>query len=163
MASRLEQLVDDYHLDPTLAGVPYAFGRLKLKENSDYPRIIWVPDTALISTSPNNAGKPLPLPATARVRQVYTLVQPCTAYLWAEDYEAAEELLHAFLAVAWRRNVTSCHPGAIAWQTQQAAFADYAARGELVAVQITFHIPVMESTDELTTIERQDHTAVLVT
>ena len=156
MASRFNQIVDEVHTDPTLAGIGYATGRLAEKENADYPRIVWIPVGGPITPTDNVGGR-LATGNTQRIKQLRTVELNCEVHLWGQDVEQAENMMHLLIAACYRLLVGSVVFGSHTWATQTQTGADYSARGQKIELDLTIKIPVTDSADGLTVITTQTH------
>ena len=159
MPSRFDQIVDEVHADPALAGINYATGRLAEKLNADWPRIVWIPLDYNMGPTDNVGGRPN---GANRSRQCRTQTLSCEVHIWGEDLEMAENMLHILIGTCWRLLMGSVDFGAGRYETQTQTGADYAARGQKAIQEITLKIPVQSETAPLTIIDTQEHSGSFV-
>ena len=161
MPTRFNQIVDEVHTDPTLAGINYATGRLAEKENADWPRIIWIPTGGPITPTQNVGGR-LTGGGTERTRQLRTVELECEVNIWGEDAEQAENMMHLLIAACWRLLMGSVEFGSHVWDTQTQTGADYSARGQKIQLDVTLKIPVTDAIQDLTVITTEQHSGKFI-
>lgn len=160
MADHLDQIADGVHADSRLIGVAYDVGALEAEALGEWPRIVWVSEEGAIGP-PDDIGPQLTAAATWQ-RAVRTDNMAVTCQIWAEDREAARELMHNLIASAYDAAVGSVEFGRYRWITQQEARAEYASDGQAIALDMTWQLPIFDQTSTVTTIATQRQTATFV-
>lgn len=155
-------IIAEIQAQPELVAIGYDFGQLELESNNDWPRIVWVHTGGQIAATQHPGGR-LYTPAPGiqtRERAIATNQASMTCNIWGEDLAAAGIIMHDVIACTWRILVGCVTFGGYRCFNQQQAEAEYARRGQMVMLDMTWLVPVVDEVKPLTALAHQGQTDI---
>ena len=145
MASRFSQIIDEIHARMNNDSITVGKGRLALKMNADFPRVVWIL-TGADHTYENNTGGRMQDGNTSRTNTVMTRTLDIECHVWGGpdegDIEYTEQLVHAVLSAARFVLCGQYQLRGEDWTTQSTK-GDYAVSGEKAIIRMGWQVPVM--------------------
>lgn len=134
--------------------VPMTHGKLELEKNTSPPRVQWVVSAGEAGPAHGPGGNPRPIATRNLIAR---------AYVWHDNYDNAEALLHNL--------ILSCHNvggntgagirfDAEDWPTQD-KHAEYSVRGQMVIARFRVALPVTAIALTERTVDEVGHTTGL--
>jgi hypothetical protein len=153
MATKLQQHIDAIHAQLADASVLSQFGRVKLQENTQQRRVVWVRTQSQVEP-PKSVGGRLD-GAGNRLRQVYRRAEGVYAYVFAEDETTTELLLDGLLAAIHLTCGPNAMPGSYEWEMEAPGRADIALRQPKIRLELVLYIPVFDEAAVLQSLTKQ--------
>lgn len=160
MATRLDRYAELVHAKLDDESVRCMVGRLKIKENVQRRRVVWVRTPSSITTPMRSGGKATTNATTGapeRIRACYDRQESVSLHIFAEDADTAEALLDNMLAALHLVSGPNVTPGTYEWETENPDIADISLRQPKIRLDIVVRMPVSDESQGLRAIDAFTH------
>jgi len=161
MATKLQQHIDAIHEQLNDSSVLSQSGRVKLQENTQTRRVVWVRAPGQVQP-PKSVGGRFD-GAGSRLRQVYRRAEGVLAYVFAENEDNTEVLLDNLLAAIHLVCGPNAVPGTYEWEMEAPGRADIATRQPKIRLELVLYIPVFDEFAGMVVISKQGVKGTFVT